>query len=379
MVFDTLVPYKGRSALARAADYMFPRRRNYERFIRAGRNRVRAMNRQRQALSRTQTVNSRRRRGRSGQGVTTQNDRKMIYRRKTMPKFKKRRWRSFVKKVHAVAEKELGSRTVVFNTQISQYNQVDATQGLLTLALYSGNSSNDWLNDLRNISGGENTGNPTSAAGITVDSTTKFLMQSGVMDVTIRNNSGTVSTPGAPPVISPDNRAKLELDIYEISMSKQAQHALNTYGNLCSMFQAEEPQIKTLNDQTTYNLQLPDRGVTPFDLPYVIGRFGLKIWKKTKFFLPNGETLTYQIRDPRRYTLTMREMAQIEGFNHPGQTRILLVVYKLVPGLIQNSTLGSYVSSIDVGVTRKYMYKIEGANEDRDYHRNQAAVIASPS
>jgi len=51
----------------------------------------------------------------------------------------------------------------------------------------------------------------------------------------------------------------------------------------------------------------------------------------------------------------------------------------LVPGLTQGAAIGNYVAQIHVGATRKYFYKLEGANEDRDYYTLTDDTIVSPS
>ena len=101
--------------------------------------------------SRTRTMQKRKRKT-SGLGVTFEHDRQPIYLRKPMPFKKKRNWIQFNKKVNAVAEKELGTRTVVFNTQFNAINDIETNHGVRDVALYSLNSTRAQGNDLNNIS-----------------------------------------------------------------------------------------------------------------------------------------------------------------------------------------------------------------------------------
>ena len=62
------------------------------------------------------------RRGSSGVGVTNQHDRAFVYRKKRMPRRRGKRWMKFSRKVHFVAEKDLGTRTIVMNGSRQIFN-----------------------------------------------------------------------------------------------------------------------------------------------------------------------------------------------------------------------------------------------------------------
>ena len=100
--------------------------------------RQRALSRGRRARGASQTLRRQGRRSTAGILGGTNADMRSVYRRKRMPKYKKRNWVRFVKKVHAVADKDLGLRTVLINDQIKQRN-TGGTQSTLSLALYSFN------------------------------------------------------------------------------------------------------------------------------------------------------------------------------------------------------------------------------------------------
>lgn len=312
------------------------------------------------AAGRNRMMTRRRNQVKSGQGVTTQYDRRQIYSKKSMPRKKKRIWRKFVKKVHAVAEKELGTRTVLFNSTYTTTSNTVGQQGLVSFALYPLRSASGQLNDLFAISGLENTGDPTSAGGGNVDDTTMYMFQSGILDLTIRNVSD-LQTGAA--VFTQTGEAKIELDIYEVSVRKNARDATGNFNSLVSLIQdGEIAKTIAVGTGLTYN----QRGTTPWDFPVALSKFGIKIWKKTKFFIPNNDTITYQMRDPKRHTVQRRSLTQSEGCNMPGMTRFILIQFKLVPGLTVGSAVGEYRQRIVTGVTRKYMYKIEGFNDTRD-------------
>jgi len=306
------------------------------------------------------TQTQRRNQARSGVGVTTQHDRRNIYRKRFMPRYRKRRWRSFVKKVHAVAEKDFGTRTVVYNTTVTHSNTTSTGHLVGDFALYSLQSSTSHLNDLKRIAGYENSGDPTAADGINVDVTTKYRFQSAVLDMTIRNAS-TFTTSSVP---SLDGRAKMELDVYEIGVRENFEDSDGAYGRLVEIIEKGQA-AKTLDNAVT-GVQLGDRGVTPWDLPYALSKYGIRIYKKTKYFIPNSDTITYQVRDPRRRVVTKGLINGEQGANLPKWTRWILTIGKLVPGLTIGTEDNTFQAVTVTGVTRKYMYKIEGANDDRD-------------
>jgi hypothetical protein len=293
----------------------------------------------------------------------TNSDTRLIYRKKSMPRRMRRRWKSFVKKVNAVSERELGTRTVLWNDTINQTQTTTGLQSCLTLALYgASNGGKDYLNDLRLISQLENTGNPTAAAGGTVDQSTKMIFTSAVMDITIRNSSTFTQTANQPAL---DGRAAIELDMYEISCRKDTADDATAHNEISSMLNAYD--TKEIGG-TGSGIQIQDRGATPFEFGNSIGRFGMKIWKKTKYFIPNNQTITYQIRDPKRHVTTFGTLDKNDGWNQKGWTRMIFLIYKLVPGLEVGTiaTPNTFQCQLTVGNTRVYKYKVEGFNEDRE-------------
>jgi len=300
---------------------------------------------------------------RSGQGVTVQHDARTIYRKSRMPRRKRKMWRAFSRKVHAVAEQDLGTRTVVLNRSITFNNDVAANHGIAYLSLYSANGIGDtWMQDLNTISGLENVNaNPTAAAGETVQESTKFIFKSAILDVTFRNTSGYNS--GENIVAAPE--AKLEVDVYEFLSSREWGDTIANYSDITAALAVGSTVAENLGGAGT-GITLPLRGVTPWDLPYALGYWRLKIIKKTKYFLNNLDTFTYQIRDPKRRVITQRKMDTIDGGNLPKWSRHVLVIFKLTPGLNVSSADNDYTERLAVGMTRKYFYKIEGSNDDRD-------------
>lgn len=344
----------GTNYLARNRDNM-ARFRNFLRASRGMRNRMRT---RRSAP----TMVRRRRTTRGGQGVTEQYDRRLIYKKKSMPKWRKKRWRRFSRKVDFVQEKDLGTRTVVYNYPITFGNSTSGFQGTAHMYLYGLSSSTSWANDMEHIISGENyEGNPTTGAGQGIEKSTRLFFHSAVLDITMRNGSTYNSGAG----FELTSAAKLEVDVYEMSMKRSARTDSNTLQNLLDVLNDGNADTKAIGG-SGIQISYDRRGSTPWDLTHALSRHGLRIWSKRKYMLSNQEVITYQVRDPKRHESSVQGLRDYEGFNKPGWTRIVYVVFKMVPGLPVGINENEFQEVLECGITRKYMYKCEGANDDRN-------------
>lgn len=299
----------------------------------------------------------------SGIGVTGQYDRKQVYRKRFMPRRKKRIWKRFTRKVHAVAEKELGSRTVVFNKTQTGTNNTSGNHIWMNVALYPQASTTSYLNDLENISGLE-TQQPTNAPTVdyNVDASTRMLFQSGILDLTVRNTTTILS--GGQQVASSEGR--LEVDVYEVTSKRFfVDSGTEIFNSMFDIFNDASSDVQSIPSAPA-GISPLTRGATPFDIPQALSRWGIRIWKKQKYLLNNGEAFTYQIRDPKRHSVNHEKMKQTNGANFPGLTRWLIIIAKLVPGGVVGTESGQFTESLSLGITRKYLYKVEGLNADGD-------------
>lgn len=279
----------------------------------------------------------------SGTGITSQYDRKVVYRKKYMPRRKKRQWMKFAKKVNAVAFKDIGTKTVVRNNQLT-VTSVDATQNWASICLYgkdgaSAGGSRCGMDDMKQIVVNDpDMSNPTA----------KAIFKSGILDITVMN--GSTVTEG-------NNNGGVEVDVYELQF-KKIDDAVSI-GTLITNAENNTDAINALNPQ----LSLTQRGVTLFDLPDFCAQ-GVTILKKTKYFLGIGETFTYQYRDPRNFTIRRDNIDDTnDDFILPYKTRGFLILMKGVP--TANPDL--VVKTLQIGVTRKYSYKVlSNKNTDAD-------------
>lgn len=296
----------------------------------------------------------------SGTGVTDHYDRKQVYRKRRMPRFRRRRWKAFSRKVKFVAEKEYGTRTVVFNRSITFNNANAGFQCLGYVYLYGNQSTDSWANDINSI-GALETQQAINAPTVdyNVDKTTKVMFQSAILDITVRNTSFITLTGLG------DSSLRLEVDAYELSVNTPAINVLTARITVNELFGDGSTDTFTIPGAAS-GLAIQNRGATPFDIPMALSRYRIKIWKKTKYILNNGESFTYQVRDPKRRVITHQNMIADQGFNKRGWTRIIYFIAKLLPGTVLGAAAGQATEQLTVGATRKYMYKVEGINADGD-------------
>lgn len=262
-------------------------------------------------------------RGSSGVGVTSQHDAKTIYRKKRMPRRKRKAWGKFSKKVHAVLDKSTGTKTHLKNN----VDALSAATGSQVFATYN----------MYGMNGADLLGSRGNADLVAIFSNyinaDKLILKSAVLDITIENTNS----------VEP-----IEVDIYHVRYNNEheANTPLATFINGAS--NAVVPSGKTA-------VSILDRGASPFDIPLALSIGRITIVKKTKVFLGVRNSTTYQIRDPRNRMVTKYDINnQTTGYNYvkPGMTQGIILIAKNTPGGAGATTFMS------VGCTTKYSYGI---------------------
>lgn len=278
---------------------------------------------------------------RSGGGVTSQFDKMTVYRKKKMPWKKRKRWVGFVKKVRAAIMKDIGTKTVLRNGQMTSSFATDG-QGVLAATLYgfdgaASTSVQQGQDDVKKIFQNDpDLTDPTAVA----------LFASGVLDLTMTNTSSTVS----------NQNLGLEVDVYDIVFRRDLD-GIDPINWLNSCLTATGP-INSLTPQ----ISLVDRGATLFEIPDAAAK-GMKILSKKKYFLGSGEVATYQLRDSRNRSFRSDLVDTSDNnFVWKGATRTLIIITKGVP----TASPLEVTKVLQVGVTRKYAYKIISKNTDQD-------------
>lgn len=273
-------------------------------------------------------------------GVTAQYDRVTQYSKKSMPRRKKRQWKKFIRKVQAVEQKSLGTKTQVYNSKITISAGGDF-QAVGSACLYGYEGSGDTLQTIgnRDIYRICNNDTDTMLSTTAGKNAAKILFRSGVIDLTFRNT-------GTSPV---------ELDVYEINVKTDNTKTGNFVN---SVITAENGTGVVPNIFGNTALGLGARGVTLFDLPNLISQDNLSIYKKRKYFLPVGNTSTLQHRDPRNHYFNPTDLSIEEeditgsyGLRKMTQMYVFVAKSVVVAGT-------SEPCSVTIGVTRKYSYTV---------------------
>jgi len=301
---------------------------------------------------------------RSRTGVTSQHDYSLIYRKKSMPYGKRKRWTAFLRKNIAADMALMGTKTFVFNHTVirtcENYNSSSTTppaagspQDCAVCHLYGATSavgdtdiqeSEIGYRDIHRITDALVNGSPEGDVSRGAFETTKLLFGSAVIDITITNLA---------PVVDGETGlefygGRLEVDLYDIVYRKTT--ADRGFHGLRLMFN----DAATRQDDPQSPWQRPTfltRGWTPFDTPQALSQQGIKILKKTKYFMSPNTSVTYQVRDARNRLIDLLDGLQPSGLARKGYTRTLLILFKVVAGEVKPGRLA-------VGCTRKYMLKL---------------------
>lgn len=277
--------------------------------------------------------------------VTAQKDSRLIYRYKRMPRYKRRRWVKAVRRNLAMDLKNIGSRTCIRNdsTVMNSATGGQTIQGFHLYGTYSTDSSNELGNgDLYTIM---TTDTSSSKA------TQSLFFSSAVMDLTMTNVSSAVDLNDAP------THPALEVDIYDCVWRKED---AGNHADVFSLFSQALTATELLPSTGAAKYSPVSRGFTPFDVVQANKESGMKILKKTKFFIPYLDSITYQIRDPKNRKFNRRDIENQASFIGPkGCTRTLIIIMKPVTGF-PSLTVGT----LSVGATRKYQYKVMENNTD---------------
>jgi len=280
-------------------------------------------------LTRTRT----RRSSHSGVGVTKENDVRFVYAKRRMPWRRRKRWRSFTRKVHAVSEKQRGTQSLAFNT-VKQENVPEGLQRMYGIELYGYNGVNvgqdSFDGDLNNIA---LMVKPGDVAGPAFNRTLHF--RSAVLDITFRNLGTT----------------QVELDVYEYTVKKDI-----PFPRLIDMILDAQTDVSTVTPSTS-SLSHDDVGVTPFQLPAAM-RY-ITIRKKTKIFLSSTDGVaTYQIRKAaNKWWRTSTINDDASTFAKKGWTCGILCVQKGVPGFVTPNPIRAQASNVVMSITRTYTMK----------------------
>lgn len=272
-------------------------------------------------------------------GVTSQYDRKVVYQRKPMPTFKRRNWARFSKKVNAVINKQLSTRTILLNESVTIGLTESGTllsQGYSMVHLYGSNGLNYSSPAVKEIGANDISQMMFNDSDVN-NLNKKMRFKSAVLDLTYRNQ-------GEQPI---------EVDIYDIVYwGDKHTTSFTTDQIVC---EGVVPEVGSAAPIT-----LNTRGATPFDFPTHL-RYGIKILRKTKYLLAVNEAATYQIRDSKDRFISWTGVGISTSFVNRKMTRSVLAICKP----LTSYSSGSQSWAMTTGCTRKYSY-VDFKQEDKE-------------
>lgn len=290
-------------------------------------------------------------------GITTQKDDRLAYKKRTMPRRKKKAWKKFSKKVAAVSLKDRGLNVLKCNKQtISAVSVPSLGQAYKAFHLYSkanntvAKTYDEGLGDMaalladpnlkahnwiKQVGGVPNPTIPQDNYGWQ-----KIRMQSAVLDVYIKND-GTV------PIVA---------QIYHLWYHKNM--LVGSFTDQLANFTTQDVplQIGTTSSVTARNsLSLGNRGVTLFDMPELLGSLAASVRSVREVYITPGNLHTLQIRDPKNHLIDLNQLLGT-GYTDRKLTETVVVVCKNLDG----TTAGSVTMYSD----RTYRYTVEGITQD---------------
>lgn len=287
--------------------------------------------------------------------TTAQFDFKTQYVKKKMPRGKKRSWIRTMKKNQAMQLKDLGTKTILFNDAIQRQVPASPTQvgqNYLCFCLYGfkGLDSNfiaqgyrDLFKIFKNEPQISKDGNGDPVQG-------KLVFKSAILDVTIKNTY----------------ESDLEVDVYF------GYHYKDTPNDIDYLAEGLLTGSTALVNPVNTQIQLNDRGCTPFELTRQLGMMRWTITKKQKFNLPVGKSIFLQHRDAGNHVISYENImdfpnaGNVQGkYGLKNLTYDVLVIFKPTPG--HTPTTQDY--GLDCGVTRKYSYTVIEENQDFGAYR----------
>lgn len=221
--------------------------------------------------------------------MTSQHDSRLVYRKKTMPKYKKKKWVSFKKKVTAVeySNRNLQNATTTaihflyaapnrsgyVATMIYGINGTPGTVGNPSIPPLVGLSGTGQMDDMYDVLALKYAPGGTAATG------RKFLFGSAVMDVHATNIGDATAI----------------LEVYEIIARKTHTPGNTTYDGVEDLFVQGfvdySPMVNSVAVPSSVRI-----GTTPFNCKLFCQYFTVK--SKRRIHITPGEVTSFQIRDP---------------------------------------------------------------------------------
>lgn len=267
--------------------------------------------------------------------VTVQHDIAQQYRKRRMPRRKRRRWVKFVKKVTAVADAQKHVRSILLNSS-ADAALAGSTQAWAAVHLYGGSGIADTdanetgCRDLLRICGQD-------AEIYSAGKAAKLRMESANLDMTFTN----------------DSNHTIEVDVYKIVYGYNEKD-MSSFGDIVNSGEAFTGVLNATN------ILLTSRGATPFSLGGLISAGKVKILNKKKYLMSAGQSATLQHRDAKNRWVDCQDLqpgdmtdSSVTDFTYKRHTVTFLFIAKFT------NPITEYAGTLKVRASRAYNYKIE--------------------
>lgn len=296
--------------------------------------------------------------------VTSEHDYKVDYRKKFMPRRKRRRWTSFKRKVDYIADKRLGLKSWLV-TSAETFTAAASTSNFFSEELYSidGTTNHKDIGDIaRSIIGPTIFDNMnTTTTSNTIETSKLITFESANIEVTLRNVSTT---------------EPLILEVYHFKCRKDGlQFGTGSYNYPGGYYQQGFNKLPLPVDPDTG--ESPDTalsdpltaftpGTTPFQSPFFCQHF--QILKREKFTVPALGTIQKSLRIPMNRTINT---ATLRSRNmRRNLTEGWLFQFQGNPGLVESNPVSAVASQVVVSTVKRYAYYLRGGGFDAGVIRN---------
>lgn len=278
-------------------------------------------------------VKARRRSTSTGRMSTFQKDQVQMYRKKRMPKKKRKRWVRLIKQHNALEQNGLGLHTLII-TDNNTITSLVGSQDVIELGAMTNNGPvlaprHNRLNHLSQLSDNE-----------TAQATQKFNMVSYRQDITIANSGTSVC----------------EIDIYTIVPIKKGINS-TTEDTAIEFWQKGYANANAMNLDPKPTIF--DLGASPFSSRYFSQHF--KIVKVKRVYLGTGNCTSWTISKPGNRQIKMETLQNNATAYIPGMSSCQLIIFRGCPTAA--SAAGAATLSWNVQTTLNY--KLEGDTENR--------------
>lgn len=265
--------------------------------------------------------------------ITVQRDQSTLYRRRGMPRFRRRRWVRFNRKVSAVIQKHVGSKYTVLLRNVAGTSAANK-QGQSSIHTILGlNGSSTDTNDVSQLF------DAAVNAGFITTKLSGKLMITGVLCET---------------QISNESVGEVWLDCYYWRAKKPLTTAIANMGALWTDALTDLASIAPIGGST---LDPSDYGVTPFQGPQLAKQ--VRIWRKTRTLLPVGGVVQIETRSAKNY---LRSWTFDEDYSMDRITEGVYFVWYGVPTAV-NTTADN--TAIRFSTNVNYTWKVI---EDAQFH-----------